>query len=265
MKKPVHSRRGSVNAMLYVGVFAMAMITYYDYRARNAPAEPVPVFASAEIVAISIHRPGYLTSVVARDAGDWRITAPLTRRADPKRIDALLSLGQYQSTEGYALEEIDPKQMGLTSPQATLELITDSDRFDVSLGALGPNNERRYLQINNRVWLTADNYLPLLQGGLRAVADLSLIAGSATVRSVSVDGLRSDAAEIRANWRALQAAGIEPFDDFATPNVWVELDDGSKQSFTLLKREDDLALIPSQADYALRLTHEQARGLGLHD
>ena len=77
-------RRTTVNIMLYVGVLAMAMLTYYDYRERTTPAADSRILPAEDVIAVGIHRPGHRTIDIEKRAdGRWQIVGPIARAAQP--------------------------------------------------------------------------------------------------------------------------------------------------------------------------------------
>ena len=267
MSKPRVSRRAAVNVMLYVGVIAMAMITYYDLRDKG-PDIPQPTsFDAAAINRVTLHRPGFTTIVLGRSSATWRIESPISADAAPQRVEALLTLDQLDPDASYSANELDLRELGLGIPQATLSLGNDDGSLQVLLGGLGPNNARRYIQIDQQVWLVDDIYLPLVQGGLRAFADLRLIPTSAEVTAVQQgEQDRLTATETLAAWHSLEAAGIEPANVEQRgqgERVTVAIADEAPLNFTLFVANGEFALVAEGRDYALLLTPQQAAQLGL--
>lgn len=172
-------RRTIVNAMLYVGVLALALITYYDYRG-NAPTPSVQALVPMEITALNVHRPGYQTIGLERLADHWVLHTPIKRAAVGTRVEALLSLIQLNSELGYDANELDLAELGLGTPVASIHFSADAGSITVLLGAKGPNNVRRYVQIEQRVWLLDDVFLPLLNGGLNSFAQRDLLAAGSS-------------------------------------------------------------------------------------
>ena len=261
------SRRTTVNIMLYVGVLAMAMVTYYDYRERNPVAPASVIFEKDAVVAVDVLRPDHRTIALEKTSTGWTITAPINRAAIAQRVQALLSMAGFTVESGYDARDLDPKELGLDSPRATIDLISREGVIQVLLGGLGPNNKRRYLQIEQRIWLVDDVFLPLITGGLNAFAKLELLpADKSLIRVVSPLGDATNTDQVLGQWAHTRAAAIAPVAQLAlTQVIYVTLEfaDGGVQPLKMARAGQQIALLPEGADYALLLTETQSIALGL--
>jgi hypothetical protein len=261
------SRRTAVNIMLYIGVLAMAMVTYYDYRDRNSAAPASTVFEPDEIIAVELHRPGHQTIALEKNSTGWAITAPIDRAAIERRVQLLLSMAGFTVESAYDAGDLDPSELGLASPLATISLISSEGEIEALIGGLGPNNKRRYVQIERRIWLKDDLFLPLITGGLNTFANLGLLPGDKKlVRVVSPLDDTASTDEVFDRWALARAAAIAPVADLATTQlvyVTLEFADGSVQPLKMARSGRQIALLPEGANYALLLTETQSVALGL--
>ncbi len=261
------SRRTTVNIMLYVGVLAMAMVTYYDYRDRNAAQPAALAFDPGAVLAINVLRPGHQTIALDKTSDGWTITAPVNRAAISQRVDALLSIASLDAGSGYDVRELDLAELGLTTPRASIGLFTRERVIQVLLGGKGPNDERRYLQIDQRVWLADDVFLPLVTGGLNALANLGLLpAGNKLTGVVSPFIGATNSGEVLDKWRQGNAAAIAPIAGLGLTQagyVTLEFADGNVQPLKMARAGREIALVPEGGDYGLLITESQAVALGL--
>ena len=254
-------RRTTVNAMLYIGVLAMAAITWFDYRSKQAgeSASSIDAFEPAAIQLITVHRPGFVTLTLQRQqARQWALTSPISRTALTSRVEVLLALGSLNTQDSYNSNELNLAELGLGSPTATLNYVSEQGNLTVLLGGKGPDDARRYLQIGQQVWLVEDLFLPLISGGLDAFADLQLLQQGQAIQNLDGD--------TSAAWQQAIAAGIRERRDIAANSGYslqLDLSDNSQQVFIITQSDDYYALIPEAADYALLLLPQQAAELGL--
>ncbi|MEM7292003.1 MAG: DUF4340 domain-containing protein [Pseudomonadota bacterium] len=267
MKKPLLPRRTAVNIMLYIGVIAMGLVTYYDVREEANDEPSVAVFDVDAVHQLTLHRPGYSTIVLQRKADSWYLTEPIDVEADDTRVEALLRLDSLDPSAAYSVTELDLTELGLGIPQATLNFGDEEQSIQILLGGLGPNQTRRYIQIGQWVWLVDDIYLPLVQGGLRAFARLALLPMGTTLSAVrGPNGTTLTDSPTLDAWHALQAAGIDPAHVQimqTTPTVELTTQTGETLVYQLLTGDNEFALVPQGHNYALLVTHAQAQQLGV--
>ena len=264
-RRPRIARRTTVNIMLYIGVLAMAALVYYDHKARTGEEPAINAFAADEISLVGVHRPGHQTITLKKEpAGTWTITAPFTRAAQTSRVEALLAIAELDTEASYAVTELDIGELGLGAPQATLNLSTAEGTIHVQLGGKGPNNQRRYLQVDQNVWLVDDVFLPLINGGVNAFVDLSLFAQNQQLAAIHSDLLNSSDIELLTVWQAATAAGVT-IASTAESKQAIDITFTSGETQTLRARRDgnQISLQAIDADYAFLLTDTQAIALGL--
>lgn len=260
------SRRTVVNVMLYIGVLAMAMVTYYDYRSRNAAIPTIEVFEPEQITALRIHRPGYATMGLQKVAEGWAVVDPIHRAAIHSRVEALLSLAQLDSQSGYGANELNLAELGLGTPQASVHLSAEAGAISVLFGGKGPNDVRRYVQIGTQVWLLDDVFLPLLTGGFGVFVQRDLLPTGKQLSRLKTPNGEIDNSDLLNQWQGANAlavvatAGLSLSD---AADVVLTFTDSSVQSLQMARTDEHIALLPEAADYALLLSESQALALGL--
>ena len=260
------NRRSGVTVMLYVGVAAMAMITWFDYRAKQGEEDPLRILDVADVRELVVHLPGHQSTVLQRATDAWRITQPIARQAVGTRVDALLRLSQLDPEAAYALADVNPDELGLTRPTATVVFSTAEHAIEFLFGGSGPQQRRRYVQVDERVWLLDDVFLPLIQGGLGALAAHDVLPDDTRVERLRFDGEGIQEPGLAKAWSNVQAAGVEAVDTDALGAMrplTVVTDTGQEYRFALYARGDTYALVPEAANFALLLTVEQLRALGV--
>lgn len=154
-------------AALLAGVLALSLLVIAGVLWQERRARPLALLPDARGVSrIEIERSGRATIELARENGDWRVVAPCALAANTARIEPLLEALAIDGP-GYAASEVDLPAAGLDAPAATLRL----DGRELSLGATDLSGQRRYLRRGERVALIPEWVLPLLDGGLSALAD----------------------------------------------------------------------------------------------
>ncbi len=258
------ARRTTVNIMLYLGVLAMGLLTYYDYRDRNTEEPAITALAADEIDTIDIHRPGYPSISLTKNGGEWAIDEPFHRQTLAGRVEAVLAIASLDVADSYAANELNAGELGLTTPQATLHLGSENNRLQVLLGGKGPNGQRRYVQVEQRVWLVDDVFLPLVNGGVSALADMQVIGDNSPLATISSETFDISGDDKLAAWQSANAASIVVAADSPIHgNITFTFADGSTHTMGVARDGKQIILLQDGADFALLLTETQALALGI--
>jgi len=156
-----------------------ASIAYLQWRTT---ADELPRRAADDVSTITITRLGHEPIVIERSNG-WQITSPVNMPANPQRITPLLTI--YTNPDpGYAISSVDLEATGLKSPEATLSF----DDYKVEIGQVAVDGSKRHALHGTRVRFVPDWVLPFLQGGVSAMADLTVWGENLEQLSISTAG-----------------------------------------------------------------------------
>ncbi len=106
------------------------------------------------IFRIHIERQNQPPITLIRKGQDWHMTEPLEGIADPARTDALLSLPAAHIHQQFDINDLDPLELKLQPPKATLTL----DKQVFTFGDYNPLNDLRYVLFSNQVYLLTDRH-----------------------------------------------------------------------------------------------------------
>lgn len=204
----------------------LAVIAGVLRQERHARAPALLPDANA-VTRVEIERPDRATITLARDGEAWRVVAPCALAANAARIGPLLDALALEGPS-YAAGEVDLAAAGLDAPAATLRL----DGREVLLGGSDLSGERRYARRGERVALVPEWVLPLVDGGLSALADPLLFdTAPEALRRVEPAPAALDAT----SWADLAARQIVPWPLVEAPpataraTLLATLDDGSER------------------------------------
>jgi len=170
----------ALSAALVILILAIVSIQWHS--TAHAPAQR----HSDDVTRITIERPNAET-IELQLRESWHITAPIEMAANEQRVLPLLML--YTNPDpGYDINTVDLNASGLTTPQATLHF----NDHTVSIGDVSLEGGQRYAQHNNRVTFVPDWVLPLVQGGISAIADLTVWGSELEALTVNDKPLNSD-------------------------------------------------------------------------
>lgn len=150
-------RRWLVNLALLAIVVTLAALTfYYRQQEKAGLGPPLAAPATENVDRVRIERPGQPAIVLEKHADDsrdgggraqsgtraenWRLTSPVAARANRFNVENLLRVGAARSE--LKLDGGDPAAYGLVTPQAKLEVGTETFEF----GALHPFHSQVYVR-----------------------------------------------------------------------------------------------------------------------
>lgn len=160
--KPVLKKNLVISAQLLVLLalaFFIIQLLLQD-RARLAAQELLPTDSASDII---IQRNNEKL-VFSKQENTWYMQEPLQGAANSQRLNPLLSLLTLPQSHRYALADLDPQQLGLTPPQAQVSI----NQLQFNFGGNDVSGKRRYIQIDDGVYLIDDLLLPLINSDTKA-------------------------------------------------------------------------------------------------
>ena len=143
-------KRWLLNLSLALFIIALALLVKYQPGVRG-PQEGPPLtnLAADQIERIRIARLGQPEIILAKNAQDWRLIAPLRARADRFRIDGLLHLAGTRTEGGFPAQASDLAKYGLDKPAAKIWL----DNAEIAFGGSHSLNDLQYVLYNGQIHL----------------------------------------------------------------------------------------------------------------
>lgn len=153
---------------------------------------------------LEILRPGKVDIKLTAIDDHWKIQEPCNIAVNQKRLEPLLSIA-LPAAFSYDAKEVDLEAAGLINPLATI--IANNQRIDI--GNTDLSGDRRYIKRDDRVEFVPEWILPLLEGGLSALSELTLF--QSPINSLRVDTLidgQRIISEDPTKWQQLSAQQI---------------------------------------------------------
>jgi Domain of unknown function (DUF4340) len=150
--------------------------TWLGLRPADVKPERVRVssIAPASARELRIEWPGKTTLVLTKTGDAWRIVAPYTGRAEPLRIDRILSL--LDATSELAMPATDLAQFELDRPRARITVNGEA----YALGGINTVTGGVYVQRGNQVLLLEPRYAGLIPADAQSLNDRRLLATNET-------------------------------------------------------------------------------------
>ena len=194
------------SGLLIVLLTGIGTMLWHETQQRNA-INTEQASIRNNLNSLVIKRPGKSDITLLAENDLWQVHEPCTLRVNPNRLQPLLSIAS-PAAFSYDAAEVDLEAAGLTQPLATV--IANEQRIDI--GNTDITGERRYAKRGDRVEFVAEWILPLLDGGLSALAALELFDHSiSTVAIESLSDTQSMISDEVSTWQQLTAQQIVPW------------------------------------------------------
>lgn len=170
------------NLILLAIVIALLWLSQRE-QAPEQQAATLSTLETEDIELIQIAREGKVNLRLERQQSKWLLTAPFAARANPTRVNLLLSLlkapvhGEFQPMDEAAL-----KQFGLSDPEVILSMNNEQFAF----GGVESISENRYVLHQGMIFLVQDDVTPLLTASAGSFVDNRLIAETSRLTRLSL-------------------------------------------------------------------------------
>lgn len=192
-----------------------------------------------------IKREGFDEIVLRKTDDSWKMESPCQVSINEQRLAPLLEV-LTPAAHQYTAQEVDLDAAGLTSPLANVVI----DGIDYRLGNTDLQGARRYVQYGNQVGFVPEWTLPLVNGGVTALANLNVFDDTLSALTVLAQGEAdngiSDTEEL-ARWQQLSAQQIVPWPlDGESPeavfSIVPELENNVQTTISVFNAESFIAL-----------------------
>ncbi|MGB0865055.1 MAG: hypothetical protein ACPGSC_01020 [Granulosicoccaceae bacterium] len=202
MNEPrLQRRRAYTNVLLFVGVLALAIVAWLDHQNKLPERRVSGAATPPDASLVAFVNANNINTELRRQNGLWQLTLPVQHSARESRVNRLLELLDERFSEGFDLADVNAVAAQLDDTARLLQLDNNLYRF----GGLEPVSGKRYVQLEDKVLLLEDRYLPLMNGGINAFADLQMTTPpSATIELAGV----ALGEEEQLAWRNTQAMGV---------------------------------------------------------
>lgn len=170
------------NLILLAIVIALLWLSQRE-QAPEEEAATLSTLETEDIELIQIAREGKVNLRLERQQSQWILTAPFNARANPTRVNLLLSLlkapvhGEFQPMDEAALQ-----QFGLSDPEVILSMNNEQFAF----GGVESISENRYVLHQGMIFLVQDDVTPLLTASAGSFVDNRLIAETSRLNRLSI-------------------------------------------------------------------------------
>lgn len=214
------------NVILLILLIALSFLTYKTSQKKeddNADVALTPLVPE-KVSSIQVNKKNKHT-VIQRQDNAWFITKPVNIKANQFRIGSLLKLLTTNNFTEYASDDLDLERYGLLDSTLNVQV----DDVNIVFGNTNPINQKRYILINNSMYLIEDNFYPLINSQLGTLVDQKLIADNKSeitgIKTTDFTLLRNkenrwgstndassdDIIKTVTNWKNAQAFGVHDY------------------------------------------------------
>ena len=266
--------RFALNLALLAVVIALALFAYYK-PAKTAPEHKLSTLKAAEATSIKVEIAGEPSIALARTGADWKITAPLTARADGTQVQRLLEILEASAKDHFPAQGL--ARYDLNEPAA--RLIINQQAF--GFGGFNQMSREQYVLTQDGIYPLSLRYSSLLPKSVHQVISRQVFAADeapvafrlADFALTQNDGkwqLTPPAADLGADdltrwvdeWRLASALAVLPLSNrTAMTRVKVTLKSDTDIFISVLQREPQFVIARSDQPYEYQLSAEAGKRL----
>lgn len=181
------STRSLLNLAMAGIVIGLALAAWFR-PGLEPPAAPQPVtqLDPAQVNHIRIVRRQQPPLTFTRQTDGWLLAGDPPLPASPFQIHALLALLTAQADRHYPADTLDPGELGLDPPQASVIL---DDTTTLLIGNTEPLDNMRYIQYDTTVFLVEDRYQHLINANRTNFIERRLLDDSAVITRLTLPDL----------------------------------------------------------------------------
>jgi len=266
--------RFALNLALLAVVVALALFAYYK-PAKTAPEHKLSSLKPAEATSIKVEIAGDPPIMLARAGADWKITAPLTARADGTQVQRLLEILEASAKDRFPAQGL--ARYDLNEPAARLTINQQAFGF----GGFNQMSREQYVLTQDGIYPLSLRYGSLLPKSVHQMISRQVFApdeAPIAFRLVDFALMQNDgkwqltpsAADLGADdvtrwvdeWRLASALAVLPLSNrTAVTRVKVTLKSGTDIFISVLQREPQLVIARSDQPYEYQLSAEAGKRL----
>ena len=253
------SKRWIVNVLLVALIVGLSLVGVFFEPSATVEKKPAISQLTADQVDTIEIETGDLQLRLQRDNDDWDIESPISWPAQVNNVRRLLSILKVEADALSDTANVDLAALGLLQPKASMRF----NGIPMLFGATNNIGGRRYVMLDEKLYLLPDVHLVFVNQGLAGLVDRRLLPGHQGIVSVRLPDLElrldknqlwrsnqaiefSQASLLRLvdNWRDLQATRISNFDLERPPRqlIEIELADGEVIEFLLMSEDPEIII-----------------------
>ena len=119
-------------------------------------------------------------TTIKKQNSEWGITFPIKIKANQFRISSLLRLLSTNNYIKYPIDDLELSQYGFSSSSLNIQI----DDIIITFGGKNPINAKRYILIDNNMYLIEDIFYPLINSQLGTLVDHKLFSDNLVITEI---------------------------------------------------------------------------------
>jgi hypothetical protein len=255
------SRGNIINLGLLLLVGVLVLLALYEPGIETPVEKPRLLdIERGAVNSIRIERQQQKTVALSRNTqGEWQLDEPLAIAASDFRIGSLLRITEQSSLGSYPADKERLARFGLASPRVVLTL---NDTQRIAFGDSTPLDQRRYVQVGERVHLISDSLYYHLIGSYTTFIRQALLPEESGITALTLPDLgvhwlgdhwqvdprpeeysADQVTRLIDAWKLASAVQVKPYDGSSGEPITLVLKDREEAlTFLLTARSPDLVL-----------------------
>ena len=272
------SRRWIINYFLIILIILFTYIgNKYNVQTGYQEDRSISKIQPAQVQSLSIQTADG-NFELKREGSRWYLIEPVTWPANNINVERILSITETETDSRLAADEIDLGELGLQFPRAVLQI----DDIRILFGDTNNIGARRYVLLENEVFLIPDAHLAFITGGLSGFVDRRLLPSAVTFDALSLPELKLQRQDngswssssdrqvspdllnkVINNWQTLQANRVQAMDKNLAPRdrITASSNTGKIFEFFLLSIDPDIIIANPSLDLQYHFDASQYYGL----
>jgi hypothetical protein len=194
-------KRTQLNLALAVVAVGLGAAVFFSQK-KEPPKKPtLTALRAGAIDRIVIAHPGSPDIRLEKQAGSWKLTAPVTVDADPLEVNGILSLASLETRNTLDPKQVDKAELGLDPPAFTVSLNDVALQF----GGIEPLKYQRYIETAGKIELVDDPSAAPLDADYSDLVSKALLPAGADIRKIEVPGLTVARSADGKGWETIPA------------------------------------------------------------
>jgi hypothetical protein len=273
-------KQNLLNLGLLLLIAILVLLAVYEPGIEQPKEAPRLIALEREAVTtIRLERQGQERITLSRDdQGKWQMSEPLIITASDFRLGSLLRITEQKSLGSYPADKERLSRYGLDTPRVVLTL---NDSLHLAFGDSTPLDQRRYVQVGERVHLITDSLYYHLIGSYTTFIRQALLPENAGITALSLPNLRvrwqdgrwqvepkpetysaDQVTRLVDAWKLASAVQVKAYDGSEGERISVELKgEETPLTFLLTARSPDLVLARPDLGIQYHLAESSGEGM----
>jgi len=223
------NKRNQLNLGLFLFILLLGGLAYFDTVEDEIQNESISNLSQQDIQDITIKRSNKADIFLQKKYNKWRLVKPYNTDVNQFRLDTLLRLVETRAHSSYPLS--NSERYGLDTPKLEVQFNKNTNKaISIKFGDSEPIRSRRYISVNDTLYLTNDTYFYALNSVATDYINPKILPTDFAIKGLELPNLTLEIKDQRwhatpkpenfsvdnineliSEWQTAQASKIEPF------------------------------------------------------